>query len=55
MVAVASFFICCAWLAQATTFAGDASATVMWTLLAAVVAGFGAALVYVARCWLKAE
>ncbi len=55
MVAVASLFICCAWFAQATTFAGDASATVVWTLLAAAVAGVGAALMYVARCWLKAE
>ena len=55
MVGIASLFICCAWLVQATTFTGDASATVLWTLLAAMVAGVGAALVYVARCWLKAE
>lgn len=56
MVGVASLFICCAWLVQTMTFAGDAkSATVLWTLMAATVAGFGAALIYVARCWLKAE
>ena len=55
MVGVASIFICCAWLAQITTFTGDAkSAIVLWTLMAAVIAGFGAALIYVARYWLKA-
>ncbi len=54
MIGIAAVFICCAWLAQIMTFAGDAkSATVLWTLMAAGVAGFGAALIYVARCWLK--
>ena len=56
MVGAASLFICCAWLAQATTFTGEAKiATVLWTLLAAAVAGFGTALIYVARCWLRTE
>ena len=55
MVGTAALFVCCAWLAQATTFPEDAkSATVLWTLMASTFAGFGAALMYVARCWLKA-
>ncbi len=56
MVSIAALFVRVSWLLQTTTFVGDAkNATVLWTLLAAAMAGMATALMYVARYWLKAE
>ena len=54
LTGAASLFVCFAWLLQTTTFTGgDAKvATVLWTLMAAGVAGSGSALIYVAKYWL---